>query len=103
MKNKIQNTDKIKKEELEFVQLDKAPCETCKDAKNVTLENFTKDEMDFAMTIVDKMILTKDQQLFLIGLNNRVLKDNKRYGCGKCMVQVLKNLKNAYQRLYGNN
>lgn len=100
MKNKIQ--DNSKTPELQFVPVDKEPCETCKNKKEETVSfpKFTKEEMDFAMTIVDKMILSREQQEFLVGLNNRVLNDNKRLGCGKCFVQVCTNLKNAYKRLY---
>jgi hypothetical protein len=56
--------------------------------------------MDKAMGMVDKIRITPQEMQWLIGLNNRVLNDNKQYGCGKCHVQVLKNLKNAYNRLY---
>ncbi len=52
------------------------------------------------MELVDKIRITPQEMQWLIGLNNRVLNDKKQYGCGKCHVQVLKNLKNAYNRLY---
>jgi hypothetical protein len=99
MKNKIQDTSK---EELQFVPVDKEPCETCKNKKEETLSMplYTKEEFDFAMTIIDKHNITRDQQEFIIGLNNRALKDNKRLGCGKCWVQVVSNIKNAYTRLF---
>lgn len=79
------------------------PCEKCKKPKEVelTLPNYTKEEMDAAMAIVDNYGLTRQQQEWMVNLHNRVLKDNKRVGCGKCFVQVCKNIKNAYQRLYG--
>ena len=81
----------------------KVGCEKCKTPKEVELKtvNYTREEMDAAMLLVDKYNLTRDQQSYLVNLNNRVNKDNKRLGCGKCFVQVLKNLKNAYKRLYG--
>lgn len=83
----------------------KTKCQTCKKPKEVNLETtiFTREEMDLAMTMIDKRGLTPPEQEWLINLNNRVLKDNKIPGCGKCLVQVLKNLKNAYQRMYGDN
>jgi hypothetical protein len=104
MKNKIEDTSKAK-EELQFVPIDKPPCENCKNAKEheVKFELFSKSEMDLAMTLVDKMTLTKQQQEFLVNLNNRVNNDNKRLGCGKCFTAVIRNLKNAYQRLYNYN
>lgn len=99
MKNKIQDTSK---EELQFVPVDKEPCETCKNKKEETLSMplYTKEEFDFVMTIIDKQNITRQQQEYIIGLNNRVLKDNKRLGCGKCWIQVVSNIKNAYKRLF---
>lgn len=101
MKNKIEDTSKVK-EELEFVPVESAPCEKCKNKKEeeVKFQNYTKQEMDLAMTLIDKHNLTREQQQWLINLNNRVLNDNKRLGCGKCFIQVGRNLKNAYNRLY---
>lgn len=99
MKNKIQDTSK---EELQFVPVDKEPCETCKNKKEETLSMplYTKEEFDYVMTIIDKQNITRQQQEYIIGLNNRVLKDNKRLGCGKCWIQVVSNIKNAYTRLF---
>lgn len=102
MKNKIEDVSKVK-EELEFVPIEKEPCETCKNKKeeNVKFQNFTKEELDLAMTLIDKANLTREQKQWLVNLNNRVLNDNKRLSCGKCFIQVLRNLRNAYIRLYG--
>jgi hypothetical protein len=87
----------------ETITTGKPKCNTCKKPKQVTLDTqpFTKEEMDFAMTLVDKRGLNDQEQNWLVNLNNRVLNDNKMVGCGKCLVQVGKNLKNAYQRMYG--
>jgi hypothetical protein len=81
----------------------KKPCKKCKKSSNVTLNTqpYTKEEMDKAMTMIGKYGLTPQDQAWLVNLNNRVLKDNKTTGCGKCMIQVQKNLRNAYNRLYG--
>lgn len=94
---------KIKNDEIVFTDSDKEPCEDCKKPKEVEvkMENWTKEEMDHAMTIVDRYNLSRQEIEWLVNLNNRVLKDNKRVGCGKCFVQVKKNLVNAYARLYG--
>lgn len=102
MKNKVEDTSKIK-QELEFVPIDTPPCTTCKNQKedNVKFQNWTKEELDFAMTIIDKHNLTREQKEWLVNLNNRVLNDKKRLACGKCFTQVLRNLRNAYIRLYG--
>ena len=101
---KKQSQDSSKNSELIFTESTKKPCDTCKEPKVVEniLPKFTKEEMDIAITLVDKKHLTPDQMKWLIGLNNRVNNDNKMYGCGKCHVQVLKNIRNAYQRLYSN-
>jgi hypothetical protein len=89
----------------ETITTGKPKCNTCKKPKQVTLntEPYTKEEMDLAMTIVDKRGITPQEQEWLVNLNNRVLNDNKIPGCGKCLTQVAKNLKNAYIRIYGNN
>ena len=99
MKEKINDNSK---EQLQFVPVDKEPCETCKNKKEETVSfpKFTKEEFDFAMTIIDKHNITREQQEFIIGLNNRALKDNKRLGCGKCWIQVVSNIKNAYKRFF---
>lgn len=101
-------TEKVKvketsKEELVFTESTKEPCETCKEPKEVEvkLDKYTKEEMDLAMTLVNKYSLTRQQVEWLTNLNNRVLNDKKLSGCGKCLVQVKRNLTNAYQRLYG--
>ena len=99
---KKQSVESSKVKELVFTETDKKPCDNCKEPKEVSniLPKFTKEEMDIAMTLVDKRSITPDQMRWLIGLNNRVNNDNKMYGCGKCHIQVLKNIRNAYTRLY---
>jgi hypothetical protein len=99
-----QSIDTSKNTELVFTESKKEPCDTCKEPKvvNNPLLKYTKEEMDLAMTLVERRDITPQQMQWLIGLNNRVLNDKKQYGCGKCHIQVLKNLKNAYHRLYGN-
>lgn len=99
---KKQSLQNSKNEELVFTDSTKEPCDTCKEPKVVSqiLPKYSKEEMDKAMGMVDKIRITPQEMQWLIGLNNRVLNDNKQYGCGKCHVQVLKNLKNAYNRLY---
>ena len=102
-KSKIQ-VDTSKNTELVFTESKKEPCDNCKEPNVVEnpLPKYTKEEMDLAMTLVDRRDITPQQMQWLIGLNNRVLNDKKQYGCGKCHIQVLKNLKNAHHRLYAN-
>ena len=99
-----QSIDSSKNKELVFTESKKEPCGTCKEPKVVenVLPKYTREEMDLAMTLVERRDISAQQMQWLIGLNNRVLNDKKQYGCGKCHIQVLKNLKNAYHRLYGN-
>jgi hypothetical protein len=105
-KEKIRINAKKKGEftdELVFTESTKEPCETCKEPKEfeVALPKYTKEEMDLAMTLVNRYNLTRKEVEWLTNLNNRVLNDKKQAGCGKCLVQVKKNLTNAYARLYG--
>ena len=99
-KVKVKETSK---EELVFTESTKEPCENCKKEKEVEvkMEKFTRQEMDTAMTLINKYSLSKQEADWLTNLNNRVNNDKKQSGCGKCLVQVKKNLQNAYQRLYG--
>jgi hypothetical protein len=99
-KIKVEDTSKV---ELVFTESTKEPCDTCKEPKElqITLPKYTREEMDKAMQIIDKYNLSRQEAEWLVNLNNRVLNDKKLAGCGKCLVQVKKNLKNAYHRLYG--
>jgi ribosomal protein L16/L10AE len=88
MKNKTTTQEKVK-------------CETCKKPKDVEMNTrpYTMEEVELAMTMVNKANLTHQQVEWLVNLNNRALKDNKTAGCGKCVIQVKKNLTNLYNRL----
>jgi hypothetical protein len=94
MKNKIKDTSK---EELVFTE--KAPCTDCK-PKEETIKTlpYTQEELELAMTLINKVTQTSDEMKWLISLNNRALRDKKQYGCGKCHVQVMKNIRNLYKR-----
>ena len=48
--------------------------------------------------MIDRPHQSPDEIKWLISLNNRALKDKKQYGCGKCHVQVMKNIRNLYKR-----
>jgi hypothetical protein len=94
MKEKIKDTSK---EELVFT--DKEPCGDCK-PKEETIKTlpYTQEELEMAMIMIDQPKQTVEQMKWLISLNNRALKDKKQYGCGKCHVQVMKNIRNLYKR-----
>ena len=90
-------------EELVFTESTKEPCEDCKEPKQVevSLPKYTKEELERAMLLISQFRTTPQENEWLVNLNNRVNNDNKRAtGCGKCMVQVKKNIANAYRRLY---
>lgn len=97
------NLKDTSKTELVFTESKKEPCDTCKEPKEIEIKTplYTKEEFDIAMSLVDRRDITPDQMKWLINLNNRVLNDKKQYGCGKCHIQVIKNIKNAYKRIYG--
>ena len=86
---------------------EKQKCETCKKPKEVEIvtelkdiveKPYTPEELELVMSLVLHPRPTIEQTQFLVDFNNRVLKDNKRMGCGKCVVQVKKNLTNFYNR-----
>ncbi len=99
-KVKVEDTSKT---ELVFTESTKEPCDTCKEPKEVEVQlpKFTREEMDKAITMIDRYSLTRQEVEWLTNLNNRVLNDKKMPGCGKCLVQVKRNIRNAYNRLYG--
>ena len=80
----------------------KEKCTTCKDKEVEKLDELVLTDvmidMEIAMNLVYQSRLTPEQEEWLVQLNNRLLNDNKRRGCGKCMVQVKKNLVNYYNR-----
>ena len=94
MKEKIKDTSKQ-----ELVFTDKEPCTDCK-PKEETIKTlpYTEEELEMAMIMIDQPKQTVEQMKWLISLNNRALKDKKQYGCGKCHVQVMKNIRNLYKR-----
>jgi len=94
MKEKIKDTSK---EELVFTE--KEPCNDCK-PKEETIKTlpYTEEELEMAMIMIDQPKQTVEQMKWLISLNNRALKDKKQYGCGKCHIQVMKNIRNLYKR-----
>jgi hypothetical protein len=59
------------------------------------------EELELAKTLCDKGRPTVDEMKWLVSFNNRALGDKKNYGCGKCHVQVMKNIQNLYKRVYG--
>jgi hypothetical protein len=96
-KQKIEDTSK---QELVFTE--KEPCEDCKN-KEVQGEvpKYTMEELERAYLLCVNGRPTPQEMQWLISFNNRALNDKKQYGCGKCHVQVMKNIQNLHKRIYG--
>ena len=102
------NTEKIQekptseklKEELLFTEKEKS-CDECDKEKEVELSFglSTKEEWDKIMILIKKFGLSRDEINYIYGFYNRELKQNKRPGCGKCFVNVCKNLEKRYKAL----
>jgi hypothetical protein len=80
----------------------KEPCQTCKEPKEINLEfgQYTKEEYDNLLPLLDKYGLTSTETKYIYNFYNRVFKEKKQPGCGKCFIQIAKNLKNKYNTLY---
>jgi hypothetical protein len=91
------------KNKTELVFTEKTPCTDCK-PKEETIKTlpYTQEELELAMTLINKVTQTADEMKWLISLNNRALRDKKQFGCGKCNVQVMKNIRNLYKRHMNN-
>ena len=96
-KQKVKDTSK---EELVFTE--KEPCEDCKNKEvEAPLPKYTMEELEKAKQMCDKGRPTVEEMQWLILFNNRALGDKKQYGCGKCHIQVIKNIQNLYTRVHG--
>jgi hypothetical protein len=73
----------------------KAECPKCKKSGNVELktENWTFQELDDVIPLLDKYGLTREQTNYIYNLYNRIFKMNKQPGCGKCFVNIARQLK----------
>jgi protein-arginine kinase activator protein McsA len=82
--------------------VEKPVCESCKQPKEMTMETrpYTKEEFDRVLPMLDKYGLTRDEMNYIYNFNNRVFKQNKQPGCGKCFFYIARNLKNTYNKLY---
>ena len=83
-------------------ELQKPPCESCKDKGEVTIttENYTRQEFDYFLSISNNYRFGKEETDFIYNLYNRVFKEKKQPGCGKCFTNVIKSLKKKYDGLY---
>lgn len=99
-KKQNQQQDNTSKEELVFSDKEK-DCIECDKEKEIELSFglSTRQEWDNVMTLIKKYGLSRDEINYVYGFYNRELKQNKRPGCGKCFVNVCKNLEKRYKTL----
>lgn len=99
-KKQNQQQDNTSKEELVFSDKEK-DCIECDKEKEIELSFglSTREEWDNVMTLIKKYGLSRDEINYVYGFYNRELKQNKRPGCGKCFVNVCKNLEKRYKTL----
>jgi hypothetical protein len=87
--------------DLIFVEKEKEPCADCdkKPEVTITTENWTLQELTNAMPLLDKYGLSREEQQYIYNLYNRIFKTNKQPGCGKCLVNAIKQLKVKFNQL----
>lgn len=91
---------KVSSEELQFVDKEKN-CENCDDNKEIeiTFGLSTKDEWERIIKMIDRHNLSREEIQYVYGFYNREFKENRRPGCGKCFVNISRNLKRKWDRL----
>jgi len=62
------------------------------DLPKMIFENFTEEELVRAFTDGNKREYTPDETAWFYNLYNRVFKANKQPGCGKCFVNIRRQL-----------
>ncbi len=70
-------------------------CVKCKKSGNVEIktENWTLQELELVISYLDNYNITPDQKAYAYNLYNRIYKENKQPGCGKCFIRIAKSLK----------
>ena len=78
-------------------------CDTCKEQelKLKDMGNYTFEELEKAYMEGNKRSYTPDEQAWFYNLYNRVFNQNKQPGCGKCFLNVRKNLTARYKHEAG--
>jgi hypothetical protein len=61
------------------------------------MPNYTIEELEKAYNDGSKSSYTKDEQAWYYNLYNRVFNQNKQPGCGKCFMNVRKQLSLRYK------
>jgi hypothetical protein len=99
-KTQTTQTEEQSNEQLFFTEKDR-DCEECDKEKEVQLSFglSTREEWDKVMKLKLKYGLTRQEMDYIYGFYNRELKQNKSPGCGKCFVNICKNLDKRYSTL----
>lgn len=74
-------------------------CDDCKDKVNEvtsTFKPYTLEELEQAHLDGNKYIYTGDEIGWFYNLHNRVFNTYKQPGCGKCFVNIRRNLSRRY-------
>lgn len=77
-------------------------CEKCKKSGEVEIKTrpYTDEEFHNIIPLLDKYNITPQERDYIYNFYNRVFGTNKVPGCGKCFVNICKNLKKKYSSLY---
>jgi|APGre2960657404_1045060.scaffolds.fasta_scaffold26698_5 hypothetical protein len=84
--------------------METTPCETCKKDKDITLNTlpiYTTSELEQAYKEGNKRTYTQDEIKWFYNLYNRVFKQDRRPGCGKCFVNIRQALTERYKAEVG--
>lgn len=104
MKENIQDQSKDSSQpDMVFIDIDKEPCENCKNKEEIKLELplWKKEEWDYIIPLLDKYKISPQDMDLIYNFSNRIFKENKRPGCGKCFVNLARRLKIKHQQLFG--
>lgn len=88
------------KEEMIFTHKER-DCQECDKEKEIEVSFglSTLKEWDTIIPMLDRYNLTRQEIQYIYGFYNREFKEKKVPGCGKCFVNIARNLKNRYKRL----
>lgn len=76
-------------------------CQECANKKeiNIKLGMTNNDEWEKIIPILDKHNITREETQYVYNFYNRVFNTNKQPGCGKCFVNICKQLKNRWNEI----
>lgn len=97
---KKQSQESSKVEELVFVDKEK-DCTNCPDnvETEISLPLFQDKEWDIVIPMLDKYGLKPQEMQYIYNFYNRIFKENRKPGCGKCFVNISRRLKIRWNEL----